>query len=428
MKQLLYLAVALLLPGAVMAEAKLTVRADRESAIYQANEPIKFKIKLADDGKGLGNQKLTYDLSGDVAVNKKGELVTDANGEAELATALARPGFLKCTAKLASNPKVEGSGGAGIDPLKITPSRPKPADFDAFWDNRKKIIDNFPWQVKLTPVDSNNPKVKLYDLEVALPEGAPMRGYLAIPADAKAKSLPAYVSYHGAGVRSSGRPVGMAAQGVIALDINAHGILNGQPDAFYKDLETGALKSYRYDGCEDRDKSYFRGMFERVYQSLRYVKSRPEWDGKNLIVNGGSQGGGQALVAAGLDPAVTCCVALVPALCDHGGIANGRESGWPRFQWSSGGITPAKLAAADYIDAVNFVTRVNPDAEFYLSTGFIDLSCNPASVYAAYNTIPAKNKFIQNDVESAHPILRSTSDAANAVVRKYIEKAKSAKP
>ena len=344
MKKLLFpVAALLLLPGAVMAEVKLTVRADRETAIYRANEPIKFKIKLADDGKGLGNQKMTYDLSGDVAVNKKGELVTDANGEAELATALARPGFLKCTAKLASNPKVEGSGGAGIDPLKITPSRPKPADFDAFWDNRKKAIDNFPWQVKLTPVDSNNPKVKLYDLEVALPEGAPMRGYLAIPADAKAKSLPAYVSYHGAGVRSSGRPVGMAAQGVIALDINAHGILNGQPDAFYKDLETGALKSYRYDGCEDRDKSYFRGMFERVYQSLRYVKSRPEWDGKNLIVYGGSQGGGQALVAAGLDPAVTCCVALVPALCDHaasptvakaaGRASSGVPAGLPRPSW-----------------------------------------------------------------------------------------------
>lgn len=426
-KSLLLCAGLLLLPGLVEAEAKLTVRADRKSALYQANEPIKFKLKLAEDGKALANAKLNFDLSGDVAVNKKGELVTDGNGEAELATSLARPGFLKCTAKLASNPKIEGSGGAGIDPSKIAPSRPKPADFDTVWDNRKKVIDKFAGEVKLTAVDSNNPKVKLYDLEVAMPEGPPMRGYFAIPADAAAKSLPAYVSYHGAGVRSSSRPVGMAAQGVIALDINAHGILNGQSEAFYNDLNTGALKTYRYDGCEDRDKSYFRGMFERVYQSLRYVKSRPEWDGKNLIVSGGSQGGGQALVAAGLDPAVTCCVALVPALCDHGGIANGRESGWPRFQWSPGGVTPAKLAAADYIDAVNFVTRVNPHAEFYLSTGFIDLSCNPASVYAAYNTIPAKNKFIQNDVESAHPILRSTSDAGNAVVRKHIEKAKNGK-
>ena len=426
-KSLFLFAGLLLMPGMIRAESTLTVRADRKNAIYQANEPIKFKIKLVADGKPVAAAKLNYALSGDVSVNRKGELATDANGEAVLATALARPGFLKCTANLASDGKVAGSGGAGIDPLKITPSRPKPADFDAYWDNRKKIIDEFPSRVKLTPVESNTPKILLFDLEIAMPEGNPMRGYLAIPSDAAAKSLSAYVSYHGAGVRSSGRPTGVAAQGVIALDINAHGILNGQSDAFYQDLNKGALKTYRYDGCEDRDKSYFRGMFDRIYQSLRYVKSRPEWDGKNLIVQGGSQGGGQALVAAGLDPAVTCCVAYVPALCDHGGIANGRESGWPRFQWSPGGITPEKLAAADYIDAVNFVTRVNPGAEFFISTGFVDLSCNPASVYAAYNTIPAKNKFIQNAVESGHSIMRSTSDAGNAVVRRHIGKAKNGK-
>ncbi len=426
-KTLLFCAGLLLGSSAAFADAGLTVRADRQDAVYRAGEPVKFKIKLADSGKPMPGEKLDYDLSGDVSVNKKGGLVTDANGEAVLETALGRPGFLKCTVKLASNQKIEGSGGAGIEPFKITPSRPKPGDFDSYWDARKKAIDNHPWQVKLTPVDSKNEKVLLYDLEVAMPEGNPMRGYLAVPAGAKPHSLPAHVSYHGAGVRSSSRPVGMAQQGMIALDINAHGIANGESDAFYKALNDGALKTYRYDGCEDRDKSYFRGMFERVYQSLRYVKSRPEWDGRTLIANGGSQGGGQALAAAGLDPAVTCCIAYVPALCDHGGIANGRESGWPRFQWSPGGVTPQKLAAADYIDAVNFVTRANPEAEFYLSTGFIDLSCNPASVYAAYNRIPSKAKFIQNDVESAHPISRETIDAGKEVIRKHIEKMKSAK-
>ena len=70
-------------------------------------------------------------------------------------------------------------------------------------------------------------------------------------------------------------------------------------------------------------------MFQRACRALEYLKSRPEWDGRILIVSGGSQGGAQALAAAGLDPQVTCCVALVPALCDHHGLLAGRQPSWP---------------------------------------------------------------------------------------------------
>ncbi|NMA46826.1 MAG: hypothetical protein GX945_09725, partial [Lentisphaerae bacterium] len=57
----------------------------------------------------------------------------------------------------------------------------------------------------------------------------------------------------------------------------------------------------------------------RVMRSLDFVKTLPEWNGRDLIVVGSSQGGGQAIAAAGLDPQVTLCVAAVPALSDHAG-------------------------------------------------------------------------------------------------------------
>ena len=52
-------------------------------------------------------------------------------------------------------------------------------------------------------------------------------------------------------------------------------------------------------------------------RSLDYVKSLPEWNGKVLIVKGGSQGGAQSIVAAALDNNVTMMIAEVPAMCDH---------------------------------------------------------------------------------------------------------------
>lgn len=49
-------------------------------------------------------------------------------------------------------------------------------------------------------------------------------------------------------------------------------------------------------------------MYLRVLRALDYVKTLPEWDGKNLIVIGSSQCGAQAIVAAALDPQVSLCL------------------------------------------------------------------------------------------------------------------------
>ena len=72
-------------------------------------------------------------------------------------------------------------------------------------------------------------------------------------------------------------------------------------------------------------------MFLRLVRALDFLTSRPEWDGKHLIVIGHSQGGGQALAAGGLDPRVTLIASGVPAICDHSGRAAGRINGWPKL-------------------------------------------------------------------------------------------------
>ncbi len=52
---------------------------------------------------------------------------------------------------------------------------------------------------------------------------------------------------------------------------------------------------------------------------------------KNVIAQGGSQGGALALIAAGLDERVTACVANHPALSDMAGYKAGRAGGYPHF-------------------------------------------------------------------------------------------------
>lgn len=63
----------------------------------------------------------------------------------------------------------------------------------------------------------------------------------------------------------------------------------------------------------------------------RLYFSMDEFDGENLIVYGGSQGGALAIVTAALDPRIKGLVSFYPALCDLNGYVHGRAGGWPHL-------------------------------------------------------------------------------------------------
>lgn len=409
----------------------LKVSADRGDALYAVGETFRFLISLSDDGRPLAGRRIHCDFVGEESARGQLEVTTDAAGRAEVKRRLERPGFIRCTASLHVGARdVSASAGAGVEPEKIVPARPEPTDFDAFWTAGKNELDTMPLQVKSTQLEPREISlckcIQIFDFEINMPSGRPVRGYLAMPSNAAEKSLPAQISFHGAGVHSAEMPVEAALRGRIAVDINAHGIENGREEAYYENLLEHDLRSYRYDGRSSRETIYFRGMYRRIYRTLQFVKSLPQWDGRTLIAVGTSQGGGQALVAAGLDPDVSCCVAYVPALCDHGGFAVGRESGWPRFHEVENGDTPEVMAAADYIDAVNFARRIT-DADTLLTTGFIDLSCTPSSVFAAYNVIPSASKHIWCAPGSDHAVPEQFYLRGDEFITRHIEMRKQEK-
>ena len=293
---------------------------------------------------------------------------------------------------------VQGGIGALVEPDKLKPGMERPADFDAFWKAQRELLDKVPLNAVETPVVLSPAQAKLYkiyDVKVDCAGGMPVRGYVSIPANAKPKSLPAWVTFHGAGVSSSGKPTD---PNCIRMDVNAHGILNGQKPEYYSNLYKTTLKNYYHQGKEDREKIYFHGMYLRVMRALDYIKSRPEWNGKVLIVSGSSQGGGQTIAAAALDPQVTLCIAGVPALSDHAGSLAGRQPGWPRFYDARNGkkYDPAIKTAASYYDNVFFASRIKCEA--FVTTGLIDGTCSPEGVYVVFMHLASPKK--QLDVVS----------------------------
>lgn len=421
-------------PAAAPAPAfSIDAKAGRPDAIYRQGETIDFKIQLLDSaGKPVEGKTLDYTVRGDGGFSLKGSL-TSSSGPQTVNAKLDRPGFALCKVSFkpdGADKPMEMFAGAGVDPLQIKSSIKEPDDFDSFWTGIKKEVAEVPLKASITPVEMTDGnfkgKAECFDVKIDCAGGMPVSAYLIKPVGAKPKSCPAFISYHGAGVRSSGKPLWMAAKGCIAMDLNAHGIENGKPESFYKELADGSLKDYRTRDCDNRDKIYFKGMFMRVIRSLEYIKSLPEWDGRTLIVSGGSQGGGQALVAAALDPDVTLCIAYVPALCHHVGILEGQESGWPRFIKIKDGKpeNPEIAKTAPYYDAANFAKRIK--CQCLLSTGFIDTTCAPTSVYVAYNNIPSKAKRIVNDVGSPHNVPKETYGIGGQAIDEHLKKMKDA--
>lgn len=143
-----------------------------------------------------------------------------------------------------------------------------------------------------------------------------------MPRGAKPKSCPAYVFFHGAGVRPAFQPLTWAARGLLAFNVNAHGLYNDLSEADYRALAEGPLKDYAKQPVYSAEDSVFRDMILRVQRALEFMKSLPEWDGRFLIVHGGSQARFRRLAAAALDRDVSFVVAQ-----RSGDVRSGRRAG-----------------------------------------------------------------------------------------------------
>lgn len=276
----------------------------------------------------------------------------------------------------------------------------EPADLMTYWDNQKKQLKALPMQVKTTPLavpQHFEGRYTCQDVEINCLGPAPVRAYMAKPVGAEKKSLPIIILCRAAGVSgnwcrcSVGECVGNAAlgNGALSLDLNAHGMLNGQPDEYYRMLENGMLRNYYEHNAADRETYYFRGMYLRLLRAIEYMTQQPEWDGRRILVIGESQGGGQAVAAAGLDPRVSAVVLNVPAMQDLGGARSGRRSGWPQPIENHPGLTSSLLdATLPYFDGAQLIRHSR--AEIYCEIGLTDTTCPPSAVWASLNNAKGK--------------------------------------
>lgn len=373
-------------------------KTEKNPISYKVGEEIVFTItpvvKNLPEGKYF--VKYTLDADNNAAKSQKGK-VDAANGPFTLKTKMSEPGFVRVVAKLVNEKgktvkrykdkklvDVAFNGGAGVEIEKLQGVK-EPDDFDAYWASQKERLAKVPVKADMKLIKTVK-GVKVYAVSVDCAGPRPVTGYLTIPEKAQKGSLAANVSFHGYGTRIQRAPRS-GSKTIIHFNINAHGYDLEKDDAYYKEffksIRTGN-KNYAMNPEENknRDTTYFNGMVMRVLRSLEFVRTLPEWNGKDLTVSGGSQGGLQSFWAAGLDDKVTFASPSIPWCCD----LNGRSLGRIKPNWGVP-VSPAM----DYYDAANHAKRVK--CPVVIPRGGIgDYTCPPSGVAVAYNNVKTAKK------------------------------------
>jgi cephalosporin-C deacetylase-like acetyl esterase/lysophospholipase L1-like esterase len=316
----------------------------------------------------------------------------------KIETKLEEPGMVYVeVTELAPGAKPKALG-AAVAPEKIAPSIPAPKDFDAFWAAKLKALRRIPMQAVLTEQPSEKQGVDFGILRMNNLDGKHIWAQVAKPHDATGKrKYPALVILQWA---SPPYPLqkpwvtDRAAEGWLAVNVEPHDVRPDQPKEYYDALPE-ELKHYNTIETRNRDRNYFLYMYLGDLRAVDYLASRPDWDGKTLVVMGTSMGGQQSLCTAGLHPKVTQMLINVPAGADANGTAHGRRIGYPNWNPND----PQALETAQYFDTVNCAARIKVPS--LVAMGFIDTVTPPVGIWAAYNQIGAPKEAAPM-IESPH--------------------------
>lgn len=391
---------------------------DKDALSYKCGEEMKFEISLMQDGKPVVGQKLKWEIrADDGSPERKGEAVSAAE-PLRLATKCNTPGFVnvevfavnekgeylttKSSAQHWGKKILRYAGGAGAEVEKIKNSGKEPADFDAFWQRQLEAQAKIPLKAekKLLPKYSEG-KFNVYELTVSC-VGKPAKAFLSIPKNAKEKSLPMEVLFHGYGVDRTGPNM---RDNTIFLTVERHSFELLREPEYYAKLKKGELKGFGLTAQDHKtpETCYFKFMILRDLRALEYAKKNvPQWNGKNIKVSGSSMGGFQSVFVAWLDKDVTRCTVFVPWMTDLWAADCGASRIPANFR-------PAYTPAIRYFDSTYAVKRLKCPLDITAWLG--DYTCPPSGIMVLYNSSPTRTTldFGQNGTHAGSVSKKETS-------------------
>jgi cephalosporin-C deacetylase len=276
-------------------------------------------------------------------------------------------------------------------------STPKPADFNAFWDQSLAEMQALDPQIELRPADFSSAIADGYHLYFTGVSGARVHARLLKPKHTGKSPSPAVLMFHGYYGQSDdwSTKLPYVSEGFVVAALDCRGQAGLSEDVGGVDGYT--LRGHIVRGLEGPpEKMLFRQIFLDTAQLAKIVMDMPEVDETRVAAMGMSQGGGLTLACASLTPEIKLALPVFPFLCDYQRVweidlAN-EDAYWELGEYfrrfdPTHDRQEAIFQKLGYIDVQNLTARIQ--AETHLTVCLMDMICPPSTQFAAYNKITA---------------------------------------
>jgi cephalosporin-C deacetylase-like acetyl esterase len=369
---------------------QVIVKPDHADWTYEKGDRAEFEITALKNNVPLEGIEVNYRIQPEkVEVWEEGTVRLKKGVASVKAKRFSDAGFLRCHASVEVDGKTYSSyATAGFSPEEIEPTTTLPPDFEQFWKDAKTELAKVPVSPVLTMMPERcTDKVDVYHVRIDNIKGK-IYGILSKP-KAEGK-YPAILHVPGAGIRPYYGDPWSAEKGIITFQIGIHGIPVNLDQEVYDNLRYGALDNYWVTNLDDKDNYYFKRVYLGCVRAVDFIESLDCFNGDDIAVTGGSQGGALSIITAGLDERIDYLAAFYPALADLTGYLHDRAGGWPHMFRNEFTNKPEKIETSKYYDVVNFARFVKVPG--WYSWGYNDNVCPPTSTYAAYNVIDAEKE------------------------------------
>ena len=282
------------------------------------------------------------------------------------------------------------------------PDRNEPQDFDAFWKTTLEKAREFPLEARFEPVDFSLSLVDTYDVTFKGYGGQPVKGWFLVPRGAE-QPLPCVVEFIGYG-GGRGFPIDWllypsAGYATFVMDTRGQGSSwqQGDTDDLIPDGSSPHFPGFMTLGVLEPETYYYRRVFTDAVRAVEAARQHPMIDKDRVVVTGGSQGGGITLAVSGLVPDLAAVLPDVPFLCHfYRAVTMTDEDPYheiSRFLKVHRDKTETVFCTLSYFDGMQFAARAAAPALF--STGLMDATCPPSTVFAAFNHYAGSSKDIK---------------------------------
>lgn len=387
LRYLILVLFALVYHNAGLAQVEITV--DRTTAIYQVGETIQFNLQ----GSGEATYRIYSDRFSSTLASGSLDLHSWENNPLHFQA--DQPGIYICQVYQNFRSSISA---AAVAPLAIKTKMEPPSDLMEFWNAQRAELAAIPIDADLE-FETSTQYSESYEFSLATVNNRRVYGYMSIPKGNGAYPAILNLPPFGDNANSISIPNITAERGgAITVSITIHNA----------DVNQADNEAYEPDIITNRDSLYYKLAVLAGVRAIDYIFTRPEFDGQNMAVNGVSQGGGLAMILAGLDDRVNGLAYSNSALCVNHGKEYDQASGFPYYlnQTREQNFSPEEyqqtLDATRYVDAAFFAARYNGPSIGVV--GYQDTICPAQTVLTAHNALRGPKMLVHvKNLDHSHP-------------------------